>query len=186
MRCPRTHIDRNAQSEPLREDPVSAIELVERILGKDVPFRVVTYDGGELGPADASTTIRLVSPNALHRIITARGQEIGFSRAIIAGEIEVEGDVFGLLGVKDRVAAPKLDREIVRLAAEALGLSSREGRCQTSATATTARRSEAPRASSQQNKRRCCHRQPLRRLQRVLSDVARPGDDLQLRGLRVG
>jgi cyclopropane-fatty-acyl-phospholipid synthase len=124
MRCPQTHIDRNAQSEPMREDPVSAVELVERILGKDVPFRVVTYDGGELGPTDAATTIRLVSPNALHRIITARGQEIGFSRAIIAGEIEVEGDVFGLLGVKDRVATPKIDKEIVRLAAEALGLSS--------------------------------------------------------------
>lgn len=102
---------------------MSAIELVERVLGSDVPFRVVTYDGGEIGPTDAATTIRIVSPNALHRIITARGQEIGFSRAIIAGEIEVEGDVFGLLEARDRVATPKLNTENLRLAFEGLGLS---------------------------------------------------------------
>ncbi len=96
--------------------------LLTSLLGDDVPIHVVGYDGTELGPPDAATTVRILSPNAIQRIVTARGREIGFSRAIIAGEIEIEGDVFGVFDVTERVAKPKLDADVLRSAAGVLGL----------------------------------------------------------------
>lgn len=97
-------------------------DLLAAALGTDLPVRVVAYDRSELGPPDSATTVHILSPDAMRRILTARGQEIGFSRAIIAGDIEVEGDVFGLFDVAGRVAEPTLDRSMLRPAAEILGL----------------------------------------------------------------
>lgn len=97
-------------------------DVIVAVVGDDLPIRIRTYDGGDIGPRDAATTLNIVSPNAIHRIITARGQELGFARAIVAGEIEIEGDVFGLFAVNERVAKPIVDRHLLRPAAEALGL----------------------------------------------------------------
>lgn len=99
-------------------------QLLESMLGPDLPIHVAAYDGSEIGPTDSATRVRIVSPDAIRRIVTARGQEIGFSRAIIAGDIEVEGDVFGLFDVAGRLAEPRLDRTMLRPAAEVLGLNS--------------------------------------------------------------
>ncbi|NNE95418.1 MAG: methyltransferase domain-containing protein [Acidimicrobiales bacterium] len=98
------------------------LELLEAVGGSDLPVRVVSPDGDSLGPDDAATTLRIVSPDAIHRIITARGQQLGFARAIVAGDIEVEGDIFGLFDVHDRVAKPRFDLGVMRLAAHTLGL----------------------------------------------------------------
>ncbi|RZV41077.1 MAG: class I SAM-dependent methyltransferase, partial [Acidimicrobiales bacterium] len=103
---------------------MSIQDILISVLGEDVPLRVTAYDGSSLGPADAATHIRILSPDAMQRIVMARGQEIGFARAIIAGEIEIEGDVFGLFDITDRVAAPKLDRNLIVGAASSLGVKS--------------------------------------------------------------
>ncbi|MGI9604613.1 MAG: class I SAM-dependent methyltransferase [Acidimicrobiales bacterium] len=92
------------------------------MLGDDLPIRVEAYDGTAMGPENATTLVKIVSPDAVHRIVTARGQELGFSRAIIAGEIEIEGDVFGLFDVTERVQQPRLDTGLVRSAMAALGV----------------------------------------------------------------
>lgn len=97
---------------------MSVQDVMTAVLGVDLPIRVTAYDGSAVGPENASTHVRILSPDAIHRIVTSRGQEIGFSRAIVAGEIEVEGDVFGLFDVTDRVSSPKLDKQMLLAVAE--------------------------------------------------------------------
>jgi cyclopropane-fatty-acyl-phospholipid synthase len=70
--------------------------LAERILGPDVPVRIQSYDGSDIGPSGAASTIVIRSPDALRRLVTAPG-ELGIGRAYVAGEIEVEGDLYWAL-----------------------------------------------------------------------------------------
>jgi cyclopropane-fatty-acyl-phospholipid synthase len=92
------------------------------ILGDDSPVRVVAYDGSSFGPPTSETTVRIVSPVALRRIVASRGAELGFTRAIIAGDIEVEGDVFGLFELQDRIASPTRRRQLLRPALDFLDI----------------------------------------------------------------
>ncbi len=94
--------------------------LLRPILGDDVPVRIVAYDGSALGPSTSTTTVRIVSPLALRRIVASRGAELGFTRAIIAGDIEVEGDIFGLFELQDRIAKPTQRRQLLRPVLELL------------------------------------------------------------------
>ena len=71
-------------------------DLVRRVLGPDVPVAVHAYDGSESRPPDAIATFDPPSPEALQRFVTAPG-ELGLGRAYVAGDIDVEGDLFGAL-----------------------------------------------------------------------------------------
>jgi cyclopropane-fatty-acyl-phospholipid synthase len=53
-------------------------------------------DGTVLGPNDARARLVVRSPDALRRIVTAPG-ELGFARAYVAGEIDLEGDIYSAL-----------------------------------------------------------------------------------------
>ena len=74
----------------------------------ELPVRVRAWDGSTAGPPDAPT-IAVRSPRALRRLLWAPG-ELGLGRAYVAGEIDLEDDVFetfaalsagGLLGGSD-------------------------------------------------------------------------------------
>jgi cyclopropane-fatty-acyl-phospholipid synthase len=56
-------------------------------------IRFSAYDGSSSGPADAPAHLKLVSPRAWGHVVRAPGQ-IGFARAYVDGEIDLEGDVF--------------------------------------------------------------------------------------------
>jgi cyclopropane-fatty-acyl-phospholipid synthase len=60
------------------------------------PWRLRAWDGSEAGPAGAPR-IALRSPLALRRLIWAPG-ELGLVRAHVAGDLDIEGDVFATLG----------------------------------------------------------------------------------------
>jgi cyclopropane-fatty-acyl-phospholipid synthase len=94
-------------------------ERLERIIGADLPVAIRAYDGSTLGSADAPATVVISSPDALRRIVHSPG-ELGFSRAYVAGDIDIEGDVFAALELRDRFAAvrirPRDVAEILRLA----------------------------------------------------------------------
>ncbi len=61
----------------------------------DPPWRLRAWDGSEAGPPEAPLlTIR--SPGAVRRLVWAPG-ELGLVRAYVAGEIDIEGDVFATL-----------------------------------------------------------------------------------------
>ncbi len=71
--------------------------------GDDLPVAVTLYDGSRLGPPDPPATVVVRSPDALRRIVQAPG-ELGFSRAYVAGDIDIDGDVFAALSLRDRFA----------------------------------------------------------------------------------
>jgi cyclopropane-fatty-acyl-phospholipid synthase len=81
--------------------------LVEDLLGTDLPIAVACYDGSRLGPADAPATLVVRSPDALSRLLTAPG-ELGFARAFVAGDIDVEGDMEHVLRLRDRLPEIRL------------------------------------------------------------------------------
>jgi cyclopropane-fatty-acyl-phospholipid synthase len=53
-------------------------------------------DGTVLGAENARARLVVRSPDALRRIVTAPG-ELGFARAYVAGEIDLEGDIYSAL-----------------------------------------------------------------------------------------
>jgi cyclopropane-fatty-acyl-phospholipid synthase len=102
------------------------------VLGVDeVPVRLRAWDGSEVGPVGGPVVV-VRSRRALRRLAWAPG-ELGLGRAFVAGEIDVEGDLFTALGAftgltstersvsADPAPGPSL-RERLRLAAIAARL----------------------------------------------------------------
>jgi cyclopropane-fatty-acyl-phospholipid synthase len=77
------------------------------LLGEDLPVRIDCYDGSSVGASDAATHIVVRSPEALRYIIAAPG-ELGFARAYVAGEIDLDGDIFDALSLRDRLPNVRL------------------------------------------------------------------------------
>ena len=94
--------------------------LIHHLCGGDPPLRLRFWDGSELEPACAGVvapdgdptasdgaTLVVSSPNALRRILW-QPNELGLARAYVAGEIDVEGEIWsvfrlqGLLSTADR------------------------------------------------------------------------------------
>jgi len=78
--------------------------LVTDLVGEDPPVRIEFYDGSALGPpvADAPAVLRVRSRDALRRIVTSPG-ELGFARAYVAGDVEVDGDIYAVLAMRSRL-----------------------------------------------------------------------------------
>jgi len=84
--------------------------VLTALAGPTAPVRFTFWDGSTLGPDDAVGTIAVHSPDALRRIVWAPG-ELGISRAFVAGDLSVEGDVFEVL-VALRDASPASLRRV--------------------------------------------------------------------------
>jgi len=82
-------------------------DLVAGVLGPDLPVAIRAYDGSAAGPADAPATIVVRSHDALRRIAFAPG-ELGFGRAYVAGDLDVEGDLFAALELRHHLPSLKL------------------------------------------------------------------------------
>jgi cyclopropane-fatty-acyl-phospholipid synthase len=84
-------------------------EAVERVVGPDLPIAVVGYDGSRIGPDRAPATLIVRSPDAIRRIVTAPG-ELGLGRAYVAGDLDVEGDIYAALtALRQRLPRVELD-----------------------------------------------------------------------------
>ncbi len=91
-------------------------EIISGAVGPDVPVRIIGYDGSKAGPDSAEVALRIVSPRALARLVTAPGT-LGLARAYVTGEIEVEGELYDLLDAIADVALHDISRaQQVRLA----------------------------------------------------------------------
>jgi cyclopropane-fatty-acyl-phospholipid synthase len=75
---------------------VDLAELLRQALGPDVPVAVRSYDGGYSSPADPVATLDVRRPEALRRLLTFP-TELGFARAYVAGDVDVEGDLSAAL-----------------------------------------------------------------------------------------
>ena len=72
-----------------------AMALVIAAFAPNVALRFELWDGNALGPPEVPT-VRIRSVDALRRLLWAPG-ELGISRAYVAGDIDIEGDIFETL-----------------------------------------------------------------------------------------
>ncbi len=92
------------------------------ILGPEPPIAIRAWDGTRLGPDDPKvTTLHVRSPDALRRIVTCPG-ELGFARAYVAGDVDVEGDIFDVLAMRESIPELKVSPRAWLDTVEALGL----------------------------------------------------------------
>lgn len=80
--------------------------LVHAALGEDLAIKVRCWDGSEVGPGDASLLLRIENRRALRRLLWSPN-ELGFARAYVSGDIQIEGDVFAGLDEIARAAVPE-------------------------------------------------------------------------------
>jgi len=79
--------------------------VLTALVGRDARVAFRFWDGSAVGPEDNVGTVHVHSPDALRRIVWAPG-ELGLSRAFVAGELSVDGDIFEVLTAL-RDASPK-------------------------------------------------------------------------------
>src|SRR3954447_8057879 len=119
--CPGAADLKRVGARLAKEGRVELASLIESVLGPDLAVGFRAYDGSTYGPPDAPATIVLRSIDALRRIVTAPG-ELGFARAYVAGDIDVEGDMFAALSLQDRLPEAKLTARQVVHAVRLIGL----------------------------------------------------------------
>ena len=80
--------------------------MLRDVLGDDFPVAVCTWDGSRVGSPDASATIVVRSRQAAARLLQAPGQ-LGLARAYVAGDLDVEGDIFAALAAGEALEAAR-------------------------------------------------------------------------------
>jgi cyclopropane-fatty-acyl-phospholipid synthase len=86
--------------------------VARALLGGEPPVRIRCWDGSSLGPSGGPELV-VASPRALRQLVWAPPQ-LGLARALLAGDVRVEGDVVQLLesllgAISERaVSAPRL------------------------------------------------------------------------------
>jgi cyclopropane-fatty-acyl-phospholipid synthase len=93
--------------------------VIDAFLGGEPPIAFRFWDGSSLGAAEADTAIVLKSPRALTRLVYAPG-ELGFARAYVSDDLDIEGDIFEVLALRDMLEARTIDTDL-RLNSRAVG-----------------------------------------------------------------
>ncbi|WP_460066439.1 class I SAM-dependent methyltransferase [Streptomyces sp. YKOK-I1] len=71
--------------------------IVEQLLGGPLPMRIRAWDGSQAGPPGAPALV-VRNRRALRRMVFKPG-ELGLARAWVAGDLEIEGDLFVAMDV---------------------------------------------------------------------------------------
>jgi cyclopropane-fatty-acyl-phospholipid synthase len=79
--------------------------LVRATLGEHIPIQIRCWDGSEFGPADSPARFEIRNRRALRRLLWAPN-ELGLSRAYVAGDVGVSGDILAGLRALERSALP--------------------------------------------------------------------------------
>ena len=88
----------------MSESVADLLEPVVRAFAPgSLPVTIRCWDGSSLGPDDAAATVVVRSPDALRRLLYAPN-ELGLGRAYVAGEIDIEGDIYRALRLRDSAA----------------------------------------------------------------------------------
>lgn len=95
--------------------------FITGLFGPSLPIRLRAYDGTDVGPRDAPTTVTLRSQDALVRMVTAPG-ELGFARAYVAGDIDIDGDIYDVLELRKLLPVVKLTLRQIRELIQLVGL----------------------------------------------------------------
>jgi len=89
--------------------------LLGALFGEQLPVRFEFWDGSAVGPDGGPGTIRIRSGDAVRRLLWAPG-ELGVARSYVAGDIEVDGDIFTVL----RITHDRAPRDLRRAGAQML------------------------------------------------------------------
>ena len=155
--------------------------LVRSLIGGELPVRFELWDGSGFGPTDGPGTIHVRSVDALRRILWAPG-ELGFGRAYVAGDVELEGDLVAMFTSLHAVAPAGLAGRVARRAG---GPECRLPSPGHRAPPARPSRRGAPRGTASfSTAGRSVGHAPLRRGQRVLRARPRSVDDLLVCPLR--
>jgi cyclopropane-fatty-acyl-phospholipid synthase len=85
--------------------------VIDAFLGGEPPIAFRFWDGSSLGAAEADTAIVLKSPRALTRLVYAPG-ELGFARAYVSDDLDIEGDIFEVLALRDMLETRTIDTDL--------------------------------------------------------------------------
>jgi cyclopropane-fatty-acyl-phospholipid synthase len=99
--------------------------LLHAFLGERVPVRFEFWDGSSIGPPDSPGAVRVMSADAIRRIVWAP-DELGMGRAYVAGDVDIVGDVFATIEAL-RAAPPRDLRFALKAAPAALTAARRVG-----------------------------------------------------------
>ncbi len=91
--------------------------LVRATLGEQVPIKIGCWDGSRAGPSTAPWQLNIVNRRGLRRLLWAPN-ELGFARAYVSGDIDIQGDVLAGLHALEEVSDPN-NGPGVRLKADA-------------------------------------------------------------------
>jgi cyclopropane-fatty-acyl-phospholipid synthase len=90
-------------------------EVFEKVFQTEGQIHFSAYDGSATGPTDASVRVHLASPRAFGRL--AAPHHLGLARAYVAGELEIEGDLYTALKILDRPEVANLNwRQMLQVA----------------------------------------------------------------------
>jgi cyclopropane-fatty-acyl-phospholipid synthase len=92
--------------------------VIAAFLGGEPPIAFRFWDGSSLGPLRSGSAVVLKSPRALTRLVYAPG-ELGFARAYVSDDLDIEGDIFEVLALRDMLEARTIDTDL-RLNSRAL------------------------------------------------------------------
>jgi len=87
--------------------------LLAQALGKDIAIHVSCWDNSQAGPSDAALRIRLVRRRALRRLFWSPN-ELGFARAYVSGDLDVDGDLFAGLSQLERIVSSGYGTELAK------------------------------------------------------------------------
>jgi cyclopropane-fatty-acyl-phospholipid synthase len=94
------------------EGIVALASLIEEVVGGDLPIGLETHDGDRAGPDSPPATLVVRRDEALVRMATRPG-ELGFVRAYVAGDIDIEGDIYAM--IEFAVDHPELNFKLTAL-----------------------------------------------------------------------
>ncbi len=77
---------------------VNVADVFEKLIGRDAPIEMIAYDGSRTGATGSGVRVHVKSPRAL-RYLAYNPGELGFARAYVSGDLEIEGDLYTALRV---------------------------------------------------------------------------------------
>ncbi len=99
---------------------MAVAEFFADLVGADAPVAFRAYDGSRTGALDAPATVVVRSPRALRRLVTAPN-ELGVGRAYVSGELDLEGDIFSVLSLQERLEGLRVSPAQIAAALRILG-----------------------------------------------------------------
>ncbi len=105
---------------------MNVASFVSSVFNNQLPFRVEAYDGsvaepGIVDPAN-SITLKILRRDALNRVLTRPG-ELGISRAYVAGDLDIDGDLDALFSLSLPPTSQLLNLKNLRGLLSAVGVS---------------------------------------------------------------